>query len=168
MAKLKEGMEAPDFTLEANDGKNYTLSQFRGKRVLLYFYPKDNTSGCTLEAEMLRDTVIMFKRAGTQILGVSTDSVSSHQKFADKLKLPFPLLADTKKEVVKKYGVWGKKTMMGKEYMGVNRMSFLIDIDGSIMKIYGKVVPKDHAGEVLTDLKGGTKIAVPKAKSGKK
>ncbi len=151
--KLTEGMLAPDFKLEGNDSKIHTLSEYRGKRVLLYFYPKDNTSGCTVEAEKLRDTVVMFQRVGTVILGVSIDSVASHVKFVDKLQLPFLLLADVKKEVVKKYGVWGKKKMMGHEYMGINRMSFLIDVDGTIMKIYGKVKPAEHAGEVLQDLK---------------
>ncbi len=151
--KIKKGMMAPDFSLSANDGKTYTLSGLKGKKVLLYFYPKDNTSGCTCEAEAFRDAIAEYKKKKTLVFGISTDSVASHQKFAEKLALPFPLLADEKMKVVKLYGVWGKKKMMGKEYMGTKRMSFLIDENGMVQEVYEEVKPKEHAAEVLADLK---------------
>lgn len=151
--KIKEGIIAPDFTLEAHDGKSYTLSNLRGKKVLLYFYPKDNTSGCTCEAESFRDAIAEYKKKKTLVFGISTDSIASHKKFAEKLMLPFPLLSDEKKKVVKLYGVWGKKKMMGREYMGTNRMSFLIDETGVVQEVYAEVKPKEHAAEVLADLK---------------
>ena len=153
MAKIKKGVMAPDFSLEAQDGKTYTLSAFLGKKVLLYFYPKDNTSGCTCEAEAFRDAIAEYKKKKTLVFGISTDGVESHKKFAEKRNLPFPLLADEKKKVVKLYGVWGKKKMMGKEYMGTNRMSFLIDEKGMVQEVYAEVKPKVHAAEVLADLK---------------
>jgi peroxiredoxin Q/BCP len=151
--KLKAGMRAPDFTLEGSDGTSHTLSDYQGKKVLLYFYPKDNTPGCTTEAEVLRDNAALYKKAKIVVFGISTDSVKSHQGFAKKLKLPFVLLADTEKEVVNLYGVWGKKKFMGREYMGTKRQSFLIDEKGKLFKIYEEVKPKDHAKEVLADAK---------------
>lgn len=151
--KIKKGNEAPDFSLPAQDGKTYTLSALRGKKVLLYFYPKDNTSGCTCEAESFRDAILEYKKKKTLVFGISTDSVESHKRFADKLGLPFALLADEKKKVVKLYGVWGKKKMMGKEYLGIKRMSFLIDEQGMVQEVYEEVKPKEHAAEVLADLK---------------
>lgn len=149
--KLKTGIKAPDFTLQGSDGKEHTLSDYQGQKVLLYFYPKDNTPGCTVEAEVLRDSKNAYKKAGITVFGISTDSVKSHQGFAKKLGLPFVLLADTEKEVVRLYGVWGKKKFMGREYMGTKRQSFLIDEKGKILKIYEEVKPKEHAGEVLAD-----------------
>jgi peroxiredoxin Q/BCP len=121
--------------------------------VLLYFYPKDDTPGCTKEACALRDAFPAFGKLNAVIMGVSADSESKHQKFIDKFSLPFILLADTEKEVVRKYGVWGKKKFMGREYLGINRMSFLIDPKGKIAKVYREVKPAEHAKEVLEDLK---------------
>ncbi len=149
--KLKVGTKAPDFTLPGSDGKEHRLSEYRGSKVLLYFYPKDNTPGCTVEAEVLRDAKAKYKKVGIVVFGISPDSVKSHQGFAKKLRLPFVLLADTKKEVVNRYGVWGKKKFMGREYMGVKRQSFLIGEDGTILRVYEEVKPKDHAAEVLAD-----------------
>ena len=151
--KIKIGDEAPHFTLPGNDDKEHSLRDYRGKRVLLYFYPKDNTSGCTVEAEALRDVVGDFAKLKAVVLGISTDSVGSHKKFVEKLSLPFVLLADEQKKVVALYDVWGQKKMMGREYMGTKRMSFLIDTNGKILKIYETVKPAEHAVEVLADLK---------------
>lgn len=145
------GQQASDFTLPDQDGKNHKLSDYHGKTVLLYFYPKDDTPGCTKEACGIRDQFSSFKRGNIAVLGVSVDSVASHKKFVGKYKLPFTLLSDEKKEVVKKYGVWRKKSMMGREYMGTVRTSFLIDPDGKIAKIYEQVKPDKHAEEVLED-----------------
>jgi thioredoxin-dependent peroxiredoxin len=151
MKTLKAGIKAPDFTLPGSDGRDHTLSDYKGGKVLLYFYPKDNTPGCTVEAEVLRDSKAKYKKAAITVFGISTDSVKSHQGFAKKLGLPFVLLADTEKKVVNLYGVWGKKKFMGREYMGTKRQSFLIGEDGKILKIYEEVKPKDHAAEVLAD-----------------
>lgn len=147
------GSAAPDFTLPDQDGKEHALREYRGKWVLLYFYPKDDTPGCTIEACTIRDQFKDFKKIGAEVLGVSTDSVASHKKFADKFELPFTLLADVHKEVVGAYGVFGEKKMMGRTYMGVKRTSFLIDPHGKIAKIYEKVKPESHAAEVIADLK---------------
>ncbi len=151
--KLKIGTKAPEFSLPDQNGKIHSLAEYRGKWVLLYFYPKDNTTGCTKEACEFRDNFSSFGKTKTIILGVSVDSPSSHKKFAEKYKLPFTLLADEKKEVVKMYGVWAKKKMMGREYMGTLRQSFLIDPKGTIEKIYEAVKPPEHAKEVLIDRK---------------
>lgn len=153
MAKLKEGSKAPDFTLQDQDGKAHTLSSYAGKWVLLYFYPKDDTPGCTKEACTIRDSYESFKRGKFVVLGVSVDSVESHHKFKEKYSLPFTLLADVDKSVVRAYGVWGKKRFIGREYMGTSRMSFLIGPDGKIAKVYEKVKPAAHASEVLADKK---------------
>lgn len=147
------GNTAPDFSLLDQDEKPHTLSNYRGRWVLLYFYPKDDTPGCTKEACMLRDTFPRFENVHADVFGVSKDSVASHKKFAEKYNLPFPLLADTEGAVVNAYGVWGKKKMMGREYDGIFRTSFLIDPDGVIKKVYESVKPEIHAEQVLEDLK---------------
>ncbi len=146
------GTEAPDFTLPDQDGEEHTLSAYRGKWVLLYFYPKDDTPGCTIEACTIRDQFKDFQKIDAVVLGVSVDSVASHKKFADAYQLPFTLLADEHKEVVGEYGVFGEKKFMGKTYMGTSRTSFLIDPAGKIAKVYEKVKPEAHAAEVLADL----------------
>jgi peroxiredoxin Q/BCP len=151
--KLDTGAKAPDFTLADQAGTEHTLSQYKGKWVLLYFYPKDDTPGCTTEACGIRDAWTRFKRRKAVVLGVSPDTVKKHEKFAAKYDLPFTLLADTEKDVVQAYGVWGKKKFMGREYLGVNRVSFLIDPKGKIAKVYPKVKPATHAEEVIEDLK---------------
>ncbi len=131
-----------------------SLADFRGRNVILYFYPRDNTPGCTKEACAFRDEFAAFKSAGAVVLGVSTDSAKSHAKFADKYKLPFPLLADEEKRIVQAYGVWGKKRFMGREYMGTRRVTFLIDPEGKIKCIWPEVKPTDHARQVLEALAG--------------
>lgn len=150
---LKVGQRAPVFKLPDQEGKMHKLSDYKGEWILIYFYPKDNTSGCTKEACMIRDNFPAFKKLKARVFGVSIDSVKSHKKFAEKYDLPFTLLSDDFKEVVNKYGVWAKKKFMGREYMGILRMSFLIDPQGKIVKIYEKVKPEIHAEEVLLDLK---------------
>ncbi len=152
---------APDFTLPDQNGELHTLSSYAGKWVLLYFYPKDDTPGCTIEACTIRDQFNDFQRIAAVVLGVSTDSVKSHKKFADAYQLPFTLLADEHREVVGQYGVWEEKKFMGKKYMGTLRTSFLIDPAGRIAKVYEKVKPKKHAAEVLADLEV---MAVPRTK----
>jgi len=156
MAKLKINQIAPDFKLKDQDGKIHRLSDYKGKWILLYFYPKDDTPGCTKEACTIRDNFPNFKKLDVVVLGISTDSVESHKKFAEKYNLPFTLLSDENKKVVKKYGVWGKKKFMGKEYEGTLRTSFLINSKGRIAKIYENVNPEIHAEEVLEDLKNLT------------
>ena len=147
------GTRAPEFSLPDQEGKTHSLSDYAGKWVLLYFYPKDATPGCTIEACALRDQFADFEKAGAVVLGVSTDSVASHEKFARTHELPFPLLADPNKEVVGRYGVFGEKKFMGRTYMGTQRASFLIGPDGIIRTVYPKVKPETHATEVLADLK---------------
>lgn len=147
------GTRAPDFTLPDQEGKEHSLSDYKGKWVLLYFYPKDDTPGCTIEACTIRDQFKDFTKIGAVVLGVSTDSVASHKKFVSAYGLPFTLLADVHKEVVGQYGVFGEKKFMGKTYMGTRRTSFLIDPEGKIAKAYEKVKPEVHATEVITDLK---------------
>lgn len=151
--KIEAGKPAPDFTLPDQDGKAHKLSDYRGQWVLLYFYPEDDTPGCTKEACVIRDYFPQFGGLKAKVLGVSVDSVASHKKFEEKYKLPFILLADEKKEVVKQYGVWREKNFLGKKYIGTARTSFLIDPEGKIVKIYEKVKPEAHATEVLEDLK---------------
>jgi peroxiredoxin Q/BCP len=153
---LKINEKAPAFVLPDQDGKPHQLSDWKGQWLLLYFYPKDDTPGCTKEACTLQERLPDFKKAGLEAVGISVDSVKSHRKFADKYKLTFPLLADEKKEVVQLYRVWGKKKFMGKEYLGIARSSFLIDPQGRIAKIYPKVDPAVHAEEVTTDLRNLT------------
>ena len=149
MAAIAEGRKAPDFTLESADGRTVSLSDFEGKDVVVYFYPKDDTPGCTKEACSFRDADEVFKSKGIKVLGVSTDDEKSHQKFISKFQLPFDLLADTDKSIVESYGVWGEKSMYGKKYMGTNRKTFLIGEDGNIAKIFDKVNVEEHADEVL-------------------
>ncbi len=146
------GKLAPNFELADQDNKNHKLSDYKGKKVLLYFYPKDFTSGCTTEACSLRDNFPRFGGVNAEIIGISTDSVKSHKKFADKYRLPFTILADEKKEVVKLYNVWQPKKFLGKECLGTLRTSFLIDEEGRVAKIYEKVNPAKHTQEVLADL----------------
>jgi peroxiredoxin Q/BCP len=146
---LNEGDIAPDFTTRDQNGNEVKLSDFRGRRVVLYFYPKDDTPGCTKQACSLRDSHNVFEEKGIKVLGVSNDDEASHQKFISKFNLPFDLLADTEKEIVNAYGVYGEKNMYGKKYMGINRTTFLIDEDGKIKKIFKKVNVSEHADEVL-------------------
>jgi len=148
-SKLKEGDKAPDFAVPDAEGKMVRLKDLRGKKVVLYFYPKDDTPGCTKEACSFRDSFAAFKRRGIEVLGVSLDNEKSHQKFAQKYGLPFRLLADTERSVSEAYGTYGEKKFMGRTYMGNNRMTFLIDEKGKIKKIFSKVKPEDHAEEVL-------------------
>jgi len=156
---LKTEEKAPDFTLKNQKGETITLSDFKGQWVLIYFYPKDDTPGCTKEACSLRDEFGAFGKLDAVVLGISTDTALSHKKFAEKYKLPFNLLSDTEKKVVEAYGVWGEKSMYGKNYRGTIRSSFLIDPDGVIVKIYPKVKPETHAGEVLADLRELQKLS---------
>lgn len=151
--KLKVGDNAPDFTLPDGSGKKHNLSDFKSKRLLIYFYPKDFTSGCTKEACSLRDNLPDFRKLKTQVVGISGDSIDSHAKFSQKHNLNFILLANPGKEVLKKYGVWQQKSMYGKKYMGIVRTSFLINEKSTIIKIYEKVKPEIHADQVLEDLK---------------
>lgn len=150
---IKPKTKAPVISLPDQDGKQTKLSDFLGQWVLIYFYPKDDTPGCTTEACTLRDNFPKFGKLKVKVLGISTDSVASHKKFANKYKLPFTLLADENKEVVKKYGVWAEKSMYGRKYMGTLRNSYLVDPQGKIVRIYEKVKPAEHAEQVLADLK---------------
>ncbi|MWV53970.1 thioredoxin-dependent thiol peroxidase [Chlorobium phaeovibrioides] len=149
MALLKEGGTAPDFTGTDQDGKSVSLSEYRGSKVLIYFYPKDDTPGCTAEACAFRDNLPNFNKLGVTVLGVSTDPEAKHRKFADKHSLPFRLVADSDKVIVQAYGVWGPKKFMGKEYMGTSRVSYMIDEAGLIAKVWPKVKPAVHPEEVL-------------------
>ncbi len=149
---LTIGDKAPAFRAKDQQDTEHTLEEAAGKWVLLYFYPKDDTPGCTKEACMLRDAWRDFKEANAVVFGVSKDTVKSHGKFAQKYSLPFPLLADEDTAIAQAYGVWGKKKFMGREYMGMHRWSFLIDPEGKIAKIYQDVKPAEHAEEVLRDL----------------
>jgi thioredoxin-dependent peroxiredoxin len=153
MTTLKEGHKAPDFALESSGGGKVKLSSFRGKKVVLYFYPRDNTPGCTREACAFRDGMARLRRRGAVVLGVSTDSVASHEKFADKYELNFPLLADTEKKVAEKYGAWQEKNLYGKKTMGIVRSTFLIDEDGKILRIFPRVRVDGHFEAVLEALK---------------
>ncbi len=146
---LKEGSKAPDFGLLDQDGKKHKLSQYIGRKVVLYFYPKDNTPGCTIEACNFRDDESLYKKKGAVILGISIDDVSSHKKFSTNKRLPFTLLADTDKEVVNMYGVWKEKSFMGKKYMGTSRETFIIDEKGKILKHFDEVSVKNHSKEIL-------------------
>jgi thioredoxin-dependent peroxiredoxin len=146
---LKQGDKAPDFTARDQNGNVVKLSDLRGQRVVLYFYPKDDTPGCTKEACSFRDADSVYKQKNIRVLGVSTDDEKSHQKFISKFDLPFTLLADTEKKLVNDYGVWGEKSMYGKKYMGTNRKTFLIDEEGRIAKVFDKVDVAAHADEVL-------------------
>ena len=149
MALLEIGQQAPDFTATDQDGKSVTLESYRGRKVILYFYPKDDTPGCTKEACAFRDNLPNFEKTGVEVLGVSVDGEKAHRKFADKYQLPFRLVSDAEKTIVEAYGVWGKKKFMGKEYMGTNRVTYLIDEEGRIAQVWPKVKPETHAAEVL-------------------
>lgn len=150
---VTEGAAAPAFTLESSRGKKVSLKDFKGKKVVLYFYPKDDTPGCTKEACSFRDAIADLKKAGAVVLGVSPDDVASHQKFISKYELPFELLADTDHAVAEKYGVWKEKSMYGKKYMGIERTTFLIDESGKLARIFPKVKVDAHSEEVLSALK---------------
>ncbi|KAB2871750.1 MAG: thioredoxin-dependent thiol peroxidase [Bacteroidales bacterium] len=151
--KLNIGDKAPDFKGIDQDGKSITLSDYKGKILVLYFYPKDNTSGCTAEACSLRDGYEDLQKLGMEVVGVSPDSAKSHQSFIQKYSLPFRLVADTEKEVANAYGVWGEKKMYGKAYMGILRTTFVIDKNGIISHIFDKVDTKEHVTQILTELK---------------
>ena len=151
--EIKINQKAPDFSLPDQDGNKHKLSDYKGQWVLLYFYPKDDTPGCTTEACTLRDNFPAFKKIKAKVFGISVDSVASHKKFETKYKLPFTLLADEDKKIVEKFGVWQEKSMYGKKYMGTVRNSYLINPEGKIVKIYEKVKPAMHAEEVLADIK---------------
>lgn len=161
MAELTIGKKAPEFSLPDKDAKVHKLSDYKGSWVLLYFYPKDDTPGCTKEACAIRNTFPAFGKLKITVLGVSVDSPERHAKFTNKYNLPFTLLADEDKKVVRLYGVWGQKKFMGRTYQGTKRMSFLIDPEGKIAKIYKTVKPAEHAEQVLSDVdtlkSGGSK-----------
>lgn len=150
---LEVGKKAPDFALPDQDGNKVSLKDFAGKKVVLYFYPKDNTSGCTKEACNFRDDFPKFKKSSAVILGISPDSVNSHKKFAEKYNLPFILLSDEDKKVLEKYNVWKEKSMYGRRYMGVERTTYIIDENGKIKKIFNKVKVDGHNQEVIDALK---------------
>ncbi|MGD8545774.1 MAG: thioredoxin-dependent thiol peroxidase [Candidatus Bathyarchaeota archaeon] len=154
---VNEGEEAPDFTLLADDEKKVSLKDYRGKKVVLYFYPKDGTPGCTQEAIEFRDIAKEFEKEGAIILGVSKDSVKSHQKFKQKHGLPFILFSDPEGKILDLYGVWKKKSLYGRTFMGTERTTFLIDEKGIIKKVYRKVKAKGHAKVCLLDLKSSIK-----------
>lgn len=149
MITLKEGDKAPDFTGIDQDGKKVKLSSFKGKKVILYFYPKDLTSTCTVQACNLRDNYAKLTKKGYVVIGVSPDDVKSHQKFIEKNELPFLLIADTTQEILNAYGVWGEKSMYGRKYMGVHRTTFVIDEKGKIERVILKPKSSQHAEEIL-------------------
>jgi peroxiredoxin Q/BCP len=150
---IKEGMKAPDFKLKNQDGDTISLKDYKGKNVVLYFYPKDDTSGCTKEACAFRDEFPKFNNLDAVILGVSPDSVKSHKKFAEKYDLPFNLLSDEEKKVLEKYGVWKEKSLYGRKYMGVERTTVVINDEGKIKKIFPKVKVEGHNNELIEALK---------------
>ncbi|HEY8110235.1 MAG TPA: thioredoxin-dependent thiol peroxidase [Candidatus Nitrosotenuis sp.] len=146
---ITEGDQEPKFELNNADGKQVKSSDFKGKKHVIYFYPRDFTPGCTIEADEFSKEYKKFQKHGIEIIGISTDDVESHKKFVDKMNIPYVLLSDPEAEVCKKFGVWGKKQFMGKEYMGVQRSTFLVDEKGKIFKVFPAVKPKGHADEVL-------------------
>ena len=152
MALRKVGEKAPDFTAKDQEGKNVSLSDYRGKKVILYFYPKDSTPGCTTEACDFRDNYASLTSKGFEVIGVSADSEKSHQKFIAKHKLPFTLISDPEKEVINKYGAWGKKKFMGREFDGILRVTYVIDEDGNIEQVIDKVKTKEASKQVLETL----------------
>ena len=153
MTELQENKKAPDFKLASNGGKEIGLKDFLGKKhVVVYFYPKDNTPGCTQESCDFRDRVNKFEKLGAVVLGISADSLSSHENFSKKFSLPFPLLSDENKKVIQSYGVWKEKSMYGKKYMGIERTTVLIDKKGMVRKIFPKVKVTGHIEEVLSEL----------------
>jgi thioredoxin-dependent peroxiredoxin len=154
MNLLETGAEAPDFSTTDQNGKKVSLKDYRGRKVVLYFYPKDDTPGCTKEACAFRDSFGKFKTLGIEILGVSVDSEKSHKSFAEKYALPFTLLADPDKKIVQAYGAWGEKALYGKKYMGTHRVTYLIDESGRIASVFPKVKPEEHADEILKTVAG--------------
>jgi len=159
---VEVGEEAPDFVLETDEHKKVSLRDFGGKKVVLYFYPKDMTSGCTTEALGFKEVANQFAQSGAVILGVSKDSVESHQKFKEKHQLPFMLLSDPEAKVLSKYGVWKEKVLYGRKFMGTERTTFLIDEKGIVTKVYRKVKPLGHAQACLLDLAKETRLFLPK------
>ncbi len=149
---LKPGDQAPEFSAFTQNGTRVSLADYRGKHVVLYFYPRDDTPGCTKEACAFRDAYAAFREKGVTVLGVSTDTLKSHGKFAEKFKLPFELLVDEDKLIVQAYGVWGEKRFMGRKYQGTHRVTFLIGPDGKIKQIWPAVKPDQHAAEVLSTI----------------
>lgn len=149
-----EGTKAPDFTLNDTDGKEVTLSKLRGKKVVLYFYPRDDTQGCTQEACEFRDSLARVKKKGALVFGISKDDSTSHQKFSEKYQLNFPLLADPEHKVIEKYGAWAEKSLYGKKFLGIVRSTFIVDEEGRIMKVFPRVTPEGHAEDVLKALDG--------------
>ena len=154
MPLIEPGKKAPAFTLKDQEGKTHKLSDYAGRKVILYFYPKDDTPGCTAEACGFRDQFAEYVDNAIVVLGISPDAVASHARFRDKYSLPFPLLADEGHAVASSYGVWGPKTLMGREYEGVLRTTFLIGPDGRLLRIYENVKPQGHSGQILADLLG--------------
>jgi len=152
MTHLTEGIKAPDFKGVYQNNKIISLKNYKGKKVALYFYPKDNTPGCTAQACNLRDNFLLLKKNGIEVIGISADDINSHKKFETKYQLPFPLIADTSHEIINKYGVWGEKTLFGVKYMGLMRTTFLIDEKGIIQKIFLKPKVKLHAEEIIESL----------------
>jgi len=150
---VKVGMTAPAFSLSDENSNNVSLNDFKGKKVVLYFYPKDMTSGCTQEACDFRDAFPKFQKVKAKVFGISIDSVASHKKFSEKYNLPFTLLSDEGKKVVEKYGVWKEKSMYGRKYMGIERTTFIIDEEGKILNIFPKVKVNGHVEEVIQSLK---------------
>lgn len=147
--KLKVGDAAPEFTIKNQAGKEISLKDYKGKKVVLYFYPKDDTPGCTAESCNLRDNYSSLKKKGYEIIGVSADDEKSHKKFATKFKLPFDILADTERDIIEKYGVWGEKMLFGRKYMGIIRTTFIINEKGKIEKIITDVETEDHTKQIL-------------------
>lgn len=153
MAHINIGDKAPDFQFTDHNGQAKDLDSFKGRKLILYFYPKDNTPGCTAESCNLRDNYQDLLKSGFEVVGVSADSEKSHDKFRNKYDLPFGLISDTDKKVLEAYGVWGEKKMMGRTYMGIHRTTFVIDENGIIEKIYTKVKTKEHTEQILADFK---------------
>ncbi|ULQ55132.1 thioredoxin-dependent thiol peroxidase [Flavihumibacter rivuli] len=149
MTHLKEGDKAPAFSGKDQDGRKLSLADFKGKKVVLYFYPKDMTPTCTVQACNLRDNHTLLKQHGFEIIGVSPDDVESHKKFETRNSIPFPLIADPELKIIEKYGVWGEKQLYGRKYMGLHRTTFVIDGNGRILKIFLKPKSKEHAAEIL-------------------
>ena len=149
---LLEGNKAPDFTLDDQDGNPVTLGNFKGKKVLVWFFPKASTPGWTIEGQVLRDEYKNFQEKNTEVVGISGDSIKTQKNFCDKQNFPFLLLSDPEKITIKAYGAFGPKKFMGKEYEGIYRVSYLIDEDGAIEKVYNKVKPKEHAAQVLSHI----------------
>lgn len=168
---IREGARAPAITLPDQSGTTRRLADHAGEWVLVYFYPKDDTPGCTVEACGIRDAWKDYERAGVRVLGISADSARKHERFAAKYSLPFTLLADEEKKVIQAYGAWGRKKFMGREFDGILRISYLVDPQGVVAKVYPKVKPADHAAEVLADvaaLSAGGPPAAPRKKASAK